>query len=65
MGQKRVLDFTTIASEDALAAALALVYQGWKSARSGWEAEKLELRNYLFATDTSKTSNATAAHIGL
>ncbi len=57
--RKRVLDFTNIASEDSLACGIALIYQKWRSARNVWETEKLELRNYLFATDTTQTTNAT------
>ncbi len=44
---------------DALAGAIRDLYDRWRKARVTWEAEKLELRNYIFATDTSKTANAT------
>ena len=34
------------------------LWTSWNSQRDQWIAEKKELRNYIFATDTSKTSNA-------
>ena len=43
--------------KDQLALALVAMYQNWKIQRDVWEEEKKELRNYLFATDTSSTSN--------
>src|SRR5688572_8152071 len=44
---------------DALAEAMYNRYQAWRTARSGWEKEKRELRNYIFATDTTTTTNKT------
>jgi len=41
-----------------LASVIATQHQNYKSARSGWEAEQKELRNFLFATDTTKTTNS-------
>lgn len=43
--------------ETSLARAVVDQYETFRQNRSAWEAEQLELRNYLFATDTSKTSN--------
>jgi hypothetical protein len=40
-----------------LASEIANKWEQWKNARQTWEAEKRELRNYLFATDTTKTQN--------
>lgn len=34
-------------------------WNGWNSQRQPWITEKKELRKYLFATDTTKTSNST------
>lgn len=46
-------------TKDDLADHIVNMYTTWKGGRSGWEAEQQELRNYLFATDTTTTSNAT------
>lgn len=43
---------------DLLAKTIAEKWVSWNSNRNGWVAEKKELREYLFATDTRKTSNA-------
>lgn len=50
--------FQTEFSVDTLAHRIADMWQTWDDARSEWKADKQELRNYLFATDTRKTSNA-------
>ena len=42
-----------------LASQIYSMWDDFNSQRSGWLAEQKELRNYLFATDTSKTSNRT------
>ncbi len=42
----------------ALADAIRTLYDRFRIQRRNWEAEKQELRNYIFATDTTKTSNA-------
>lgn len=42
---------------DNLAVRIADMWQTWDDSRSEWKADKQELRNYLFATDTRKTSN--------
>jgi hypothetical protein len=44
---------------DQLAEEINNLYMKWRSDRRVWEREKLELRNYLFATDTTTTTNAT------
>ena len=44
--------------KDALAASLIAMYTQWKIQRDVWESEKKELRNYIFATDTTTTSNS-------
>ena len=51
------VDYHESVSGDALASLVGNMWQQWKSSRSGWEAERHELRNYLFATDTSTTTN--------
>ncbi len=45
-------------NEDALAVHLRNRYQALRDARRPWENEKRELRDFLFATDTTKTTNA-------
>ena len=51
------VDYKELVSGDEIASLVANMWQGWKSSRAGWEAERAELRNYLFATDTSTTTN--------
>lgn len=41
-----------------LAIKISQLWDSWNSARAPWLAEKTELRQYLFATDTTKTTNA-------
>lgn len=43
---------------DAVAKDIADTWSRWNSNRTNWLKEKKELREYLFATDTRKTSNA-------
>lgn len=43
---------------DELASWIAYQWNDWNTQRRPWLEEKLELRNYVFATDTTKTSNA-------
>ena len=43
---------------DRLASDIVNAYQEWTNLRRKWTEEKKELRNYLFATDTTKTSNS-------
>lgn len=42
-------------SKDNLADIIVNMWSKWNSQRSGWVSEKEELRNFLFATDTSHT----------
>jgi hypothetical protein len=44
--------------EDALATKIADLWTRWDSSRSIWKGSRQELRQYLFATDTSTTSNS-------
>jgi len=44
-------------SEDALAGEIGTLYSDWRINRKKKEGEMSELRNYLFATDTTSTSN--------
>jgi hypothetical protein len=53
-----VAELPYIASPDGLAKSIAGMWENFNSSRNGWIQEKKELRNYIFATDTSTTSNA-------
>lgn len=44
---------------DTLASQIYMMWNDWHNQRKPWVEEQKELRNYLFATDTSKTSNKT------
>jgi len=52
----KVLELQTLASANNVAQNIAHQYQRLELQRDPWKAEKLELRQYLFATDTSMTS---------
>ena len=45
-------------NDDALANKIADMWVRWDTARAVWKSDQQELRNYLFATDTRKTSNS-------
>lgn len=56
----RTIDFEEfIGTPDALATAIGNRFTEWTNQRREWVSEKKELRNYIFATDTTKTSNST------
>ena len=44
--------------DDALANKIADMWVRWDTSRAVWKSDQQELRNYLFATDTRKTSNS-------
>jgi hypothetical protein len=44
--------------DDALAVKISDMWTRWDSSRSQWKSDQQELRNYLYATDTRKTSNS-------
>jgi hypothetical protein len=56
---KKVVDIRDIAQADVLASTIANLWQSWKSSRVEWERSVAEVREYIFATDTTKTSNST------
>ena len=45
-------------SDDNLATTIADMWVRWDQARSSWKSDQQELRQYLFATDSRKTSNS-------
>lgn len=55
--KKPTLDLENLITPDNLASEVSSKFQEWKSLRKGWENEKKELRNYLYATDTTTTTN--------
>lgn len=54
----KVAQITEISIPENLARQLAALYNSWWIQRGPKEAEWRELRNYLFATDTTKTTNS-------
>ena len=58
MAKGTTLDLDHLISPDELAAQIVNSWTEWHNYRSGWLEEKKELRNYVFATDTSTTTNA-------
>jgi hypothetical protein len=56
----RTLDINDLfaGSEDQLARQIGYKYVEWDQYRRPWLVEKQEIRNYLFATDTRKTTNS-------
>lgn len=55
----KVLTLEDILEVDDLAFGIAKMWQEWKSFSEQQRTEWLEIRNYLFATDTSSTTNST------
>ena len=45
-------------NDDSLANKISDMWMRWDTARSVWKTDQQELRNYIFATDTRKTSNS-------
>lgn len=58
MALTKTLDINSLIGPDMLASAIANKWQEWESMRAPWLEEKRELRNFIFATDTRKTTNA-------
>jgi len=56
----RVLEIGEVmaGNEDQMARSVAYKYIEWDNYRRPWLTEKSEIRDYIFATDTKKTSNA-------
>jgi len=52
------LDVQSLISPDILASDIANKWHEWDNYRSGWKDEKVELRNYIYATDTRTTTNS-------
>lgn len=52
------LDFESLVDADSLGVAIGNQWREWDQFRSGWKEQTKELRNYLYATDTTTTGNA-------
>ena len=54
----KVAELRGILAPQNLVSQLVALYDRWHTQRTPLEAEWLELRNYIFATDTTTTSNS-------
>lgn len=54
----KTLDLDSIIVPDQLGTSIARQWVTWNSLRAQWLAEKDEIRRYVFATDTTKTTNS-------
>lgn len=55
----KVLELENIISPELLATRLTEKYIEWDGLRNAWKVDKEEIRRYVYATDTSSTSNVT------
>jgi len=55
---KRVQEINGFLQPEALASFVVNKYVTWRGLRDGWNTDMLELRNYIFQTDTTQTSNS-------
>lgn len=56
---EKALEIIDVMRPDGLAHQIANTYITWEMYKSSWAAEKKEIREYLFATDTRHTTNVT------
>jgi hypothetical protein len=54
----RVLDIEDLVQPDRIAKTIANMYQEWEMLRQPWLEQVAEIREYIFATDTRSTTNA-------
>lgn len=54
----RTIDIATALLPDGLATKIASLYQEWEMLRNVWAESKQEIQNYIFAQDTTQTTNA-------
>jgi len=54
----KTLDLNDVISKDQLACRVAMFWQDWNNARQTKITEWVEIRKYVYATDTTKTSNS-------
>lgn len=55
----KVAELTDIVSRESLAQSITSMWTDFNQQRNPWKQECLELRDFIFATDTTKTSNKT------
>jgi len=55
----QTIDIEDFLDRDQMAAEISNRYQTWENLRTTWLDEKQEIQEYIFATDTSTTTNAT------
>jgi hypothetical protein len=58
MSNNQTLEFDDIAKKDSVACAISTLFQSYESLRNEWIVEKKEIQQYIFATDTTKTTNS-------
>lgn len=58
MSTPKTLDLQMLMNPDAMGSQIADMFLTWDTLRRTWLDEKRELRNYIFATDTRKTTNS-------
>lgn len=56
--KQKVEEVQNILDRDSVARTVGDLWTTWKDSRNEWEQEKREIRKYLFATDTTDTTNA-------
>ena len=56
--QGQTLDIQNLIIQDGIAAELVNLYMDWDARRQNWLNEKKEIQQYIWATDTTKTTNA-------
>lgn len=54
----KTLDILDIIQPDRLGTWISEQYQSWETMRNVWLTEKKEIQSYIYATDTTKTSNS-------
>jgi len=54
----RTIDIRDVGDKDEIAVRISDLYTSWESYRTNWIESKKEIQEYLFATDTSFTSNS-------
>lgn len=59
MSKNRALELKDVIQQDTLAASIATMFTEWELRRNSWLNTVQEVRNYIFATDTSSTTNST------
>ena len=58
MAKKTTLDVLDMVDPEDLASVIANHWQEWDGYRNDWKLENQEVRQYVYATDTTKTSNS-------